>query len=86
MNNFNAYGFLEDLQDLIKEENPTDVWDFIHEEIDRECIYYSNCFEIIRDLNYTDWKDNEFGEINNISQLAYIALYEFVTDNIKLPA
>ena len=86
MRTFNQYGFLEDLQDLIKEENPSDVWGFIHEEIDRQVIYYADCFAIVQELFVTDWKDHEFGEITNIQQLAFTALYDFVVDNIEVEA
>ena len=86
MKTFNEYAFLEDLKTIIKEENPTDVWELIHEEIERECIYYADCFEIVRALHITDWKDNEFGEITNIAQLAFVALYDFVIDNLEIPA
>ena len=86
MKTFNEYAFLEDLQTTIKQENPTDVWELIYEEIERECIYYADCFEIVRALHITDWKDNEFGEITNIMQLAFAALYEFVSDNLEIPA
>jgi hypothetical protein len=86
MRTFNQYGFLEDLRDLIKEENPSDVWEFIHEEIDRAVIYYADCFAIVQELFVTDWKDNEFGEITNIQQLAYTALYDLVVDNIEVEA
>ncbi len=86
MKTFNEYAFLEDLQTTIKQENPTDVWELIHEEIERECIYYADCFEIVRALHITDWKDNEFGEITNITQLAFATLYEFVSDNLEIPA
>lgn len=86
MKTFNEYAFLEDLQTTIKEENPTDVWELIHHEIDNECIYYADCFEIVRALQITDWKDNEFGEITNITQLAFVSLLEFVSDNLNIPA
>jgi len=86
MSNFNQYQYLEDLTDLIKEENPSDVWEFIHQEIDRSVIYYSDCFAIVKELFVTDWKDNEFGEITNIQQLAFVALYDFVIDNLEVPA
>ena len=86
MKTFNEYAFLEDLKTIIKEENPTDVWELIHEEIERECIYYADCFEIVRALHITDWKDNEFGEITNITQLAFAALYEYVSENLEVEA
>ena len=86
MKTFNEYAFLEDLQTTIKQENPTDVWELIYEEIERECIYYADCFEIVRALHITDWKDNEFGEITNITQLAFAALYEYVSENLEVEA
>ena len=86
MKEFNEYDFLEDLKDTINQEHPSDAWDIIHQEIDRECTYYADCFEIVRALHITDWKDNEFGEITSITQLAYVSLYEFVSDNLEIPA
>ena len=83
MNNFNKYDFLSDLEDSIRTEQPEDIWEMVHQEIDRECIYYSDCFDIIKALNFTDWEDNELGQINNITQLAFTALYDFVVDNIN---
>jgi len=83
MKNFNKYSFLEELEDSIRTEQPEDIWEMVHQEIDRECIYYSDCFDIIKALNFTDWEDNELGQINNITQLAFISLYEFVVDNLN---
>ena len=83
MKNFNKYDFLEDLEESIRTEQPEDIWEMVHQEIDRECIYYSDCFDIIKALNFTDWEDNELGQINNITQLAFTALYEFVVDNLN---
>tara|TARA_R110001606_G_C14962406_1_gene602041 strand:+ start:194 stop:505 length:312 start_codon:yes stop_codon:yes gene_type:complete len=84
MSIFNEYNFLEELEDSIKSEQPEDVWEMIHQEIDSAVIYYSDCFDIIKALSYTSWEDNEFGEINNITQLAFTALYEFVSENINV--
>jgi|TARA_B110000858_G_C17570168_1_gene366489 hypothetical protein len=83
MNKFNKYDFLSDLEDSIRTEQPEDIWEMVHQEIDRECIYYSDCFDIIKALNFTDWEDNELGQINNITQLAFTALYDFVVDNLN---
>jgi len=86
MNQFKKYQFLGDLQDLIEQSDSGDVYSVIHQEIDNECIYYSDCFQIIEACGMTDWKENEFGEITNIQQLAFVALYDFVIDNLEIPA
>ena len=90
MSTFNVYGFIADLQQAIEEDSrtdyTTDYWDYVHQEIDNACMYYKDCFDIVRELHYTDWKDNEFGEITNIQQLAYTALYEYAVDNLEIPA
>ena len=86
MKTFNENDFLLDLEDSIASENPEDVWEMIHQTIDTECIYYSNCFDIVKTLNYRSWEDmNDYGEIKNITQLAFVALHEFVSENINLP-
>jgi|TARA_R110000824_G_scaffold65088_1_gene169816 hypothetical protein len=86
MSAFNENDFLEELEDSIKIESPEDVWEFVNYEIDRECIYNSNCFAIVKALNITDWSNSEFGEITNIQTLAFSSLYEFVSENITIPA
>jgi len=84
MANFSKDDFLDYLKDSIKEENPSEINEFIDEEIERAVIYYSDCFAIIEDLHVTDWKDSDFGEITNITQLAFVSLSEFVFDNLDL--
>lgn len=86
MDKFNKYAFLEDLKETIDQSDSGDLWDLVHQEIDNECIYYSDCFQIVEACGMTDWKDNEFGVITNIQQLAYVALYDFVVDNLEIPA
>jgi hypothetical protein len=87
MSNFNKYLFLDGLKatiiDAIKSGEITDisdVWEFQNQEIETACIYYSDCFDICKELNFTDWTNNEFGEITNITQAAYVALQEFIND------
>jgi hypothetical protein len=84
MATFSKDDYLLNLRDLIKEEKPSDLDQFINEEIDRAVIYYADCFAIIEDLNVTDWSDSDFGNITNITQLAYISLSDFVYDNLDL--
>lgn len=83
---FDVPEFIADIQATINFHKDADPWDLVHQEIDNACIYYKDCFDIVRELHYTDWKDNEFGEITNIQQLAYIALYEYAVDNLEIPA
>ena len=86
MDKFNKYAFLEDLKETIDQSDSGDLWDLVHQEIDNECIYYSDCFQIVEACSMIDWKDNEFGVITNIQQLAYVALYDFVVDKLEIPA
>jgi hypothetical protein len=72
---FNKYQFLRDLEDEIRGEI----------ENGNACIYYSDCFDICKELNATDFTDYEmFGEIKSINQLAYAALYEYVFDEYDI--
>ena len=91
MERFNKYQFVADLEAELLEavsseqiEDTDQVWDWIHQSIDSAVIYYADCFEIVRELGFTDWEGNEFGPITNISQAAYAALYEHVNENIDL--
>jgi len=89
MTEFNKYNFIDQLKADIKSEklDSDNVWDFIYQEIDRECIYYYNCFEIVKQLNVTDWSDMEgrgdSGHITDITQLAAFALTDYVVENLQ---
>lgn len=90
MKNFNKYDFLEALKnDILAEilnENITDlegIEDYLNSEIDRSVIYYSDCFDICQALMFTDWSDNQFGVIDNITQAAWVALRELVDDEFN---
>lgn len=85
---FNQYGFIASLQEDLKERiqseeiTTTDgIYDFITEEVDNACIYYADCFDIIKTLNFTDFTGGDF-EITNVSQAAYAALYEFTQESV----
>jgi 3-dehydroquinate dehydratase len=93
MNTFNKYQFLADLQTELLDavatnqiESEDQVWDWIHQAIDNEVIYYADCFAIIYALNFTDWSDTEFAPVTNVSIAAYSALYEFVNEELDLSA
>jgi hypothetical protein len=88
MNTFNKYNYLEDINnELINEINAgniqtyDDIQEYILTDIDNQVIYYSDCFDICRELNATDFTAYA-SECNNISQLAYQALYEFICDEL----
>jgi len=87
MSTFNKYGFIEDLKnDLLNDikngylKDTDEIWDRIHEQIDNAVIYYSDCFEICKELNFTDFTSHELGEASNICQAAYFALYDWVNE------
>ena len=83
MYNFDQRQWLADLEANIKADAPSDKWGYIHEEIDNAVIYYTECMAIVTALQYWDWEENEMGRIDNITQLAWVALYEYVVDNIE---
>ena len=87
---FNKYQFLRDLKASIITEiengniaNEDDLRDYVNHDIDNECIYYADCFAIAMELNATDFTAFDM-EINNISQLAYCALDEYVNEELDL--
>ncbi len=84
---FNKYQFLRDLEAEIKLEiakgditNENEIDEYIDREIDNACVFNSDCFDICKELNATDFTIFEFGEPKNISQLAFYALYEYVQE------
>lgn len=90
MSDFNSYSFISDLQEEIKQYcDTTDedcIRDYIEQECERACIYYSNCFSIVSELQITDWSDlcSEFGEITDITTLAFHALSEYTFNEIDI--
>jgi hypothetical protein len=89
MNNFNKYGYIEDLQDLLLQailDNDLDRADYIGDHIaadlDNQVIYYQDCFEIAEALSLTSFTGYELGDATNISQLAYFGLYEFINEEL----
>lgn len=89
MENFNEYQFIDDLQNellqrILNEEltDSSEIWDFIHPELDNQVIYYSDCFDICKKLCFTDFTGHDLGEINGICQAAYCALYDWINDEL----
>jgi hypothetical protein len=86
---FNKYNWIEEqiasLSELAKDGGDyDDLQQRLHEDIDNDCIHYAHCFALIAELGMTDWSDSEFGRITNIQQLAYVALYEFASEEIDI--
>lgn len=90
MERFNKYQFVADLETELLEavdngqiDNLDEAHDWISQSIDSAVIYYADCFEIIRELHFTDFTGSDF-EITNVSQAAFAALFEYVSENIDL--
>lgn len=93
---FNKYKWLEEqtesLIEYIKEDhkngNRTDVdslQEKLHIDLDTDVIYYSDCWDICKELAPAyEWDRSDFGPINNVSQLAYVALYDWAMQKIDL--
>lgn len=64
------------------------IQDLICQEIDNAVIYYADAWAIAFELADSDWSDmaSEFGEITNICQLAYAALFDKVQDDHQMVA
>jgi hypothetical protein len=88
-NEFNIYRFLDDLDLELREmmddgqiDNEDDLRTIIDESIDNANIYYGDSLEIVKELQYWDWRDNPLGmDLTNISQVGYAALAEKVEDS-----
>ena len=63
--------------------NEEECWDLVFNMISDAVIYYSDCFEIVQELNYTIFTDATF-PINNICDAAYNALYEWSLENVDV--
>jgi hypothetical protein len=89
MSNFNKYQFISGLESDINGaiimndiKSMDDVREWIDNQVDTACIYYSDCFDIIKDLNFTDW--SAFGNVTDVTLAAFFALTDFVDENLDL--
>jgi hypothetical protein len=85
---FDQYEFVSTLEKEIKDKIQKgefgeyyDIQEFINEEIETACIYYSDCFDIIKALNFTDFNNSSF-EITNVAEAAACALSEFLLERL----
>ena len=92
---FNKYEWLTRKQEALKDhiswevghgnEVDTDqLQEQLRIELDNSVIYYHECFDIIKYCGFADWSDHELGPITNVSQAAYIALYDFCNEELDL--
>lgn len=89
---FNKYEYTRNLSYQLVEaiengeiKSSDSLQDYVHQDIENMCIYYSDCFDIIKELNFTDFSasENELGiDIQNVSQAAFCALWELVYSEI----
>lgn len=87
---FNKHTWIQEERDILLEyAKDGATYDELHDQlmsdIDTDCIYYTNCFDIIKALGFTDWSEAEF-EVKNIVQAAYCALYELSNEEIDIDA
>ena len=91
MNRFYYSDFRKDVQNAISTDLPSNVSedevnDFVREWVDNACIYYADCWAIANDMAPHDWSElaAEWGEITNITTLAYCVLFEHVQQDEEL--
>lgn len=97
MRSFNKYTFIDNLNEELTTEaarmfrseiDESEAVDSLHEfittELENAVVYYADAFNIIAELQFVDWSDNNFGPITNVSQAAYVALNEFVGEEISI--
>jgi hypothetical protein len=75
--------YIEDIGDIILNDygRAIDFNEAFNEVIDNYAIYYTDQLDIIRNLGYYDWRNNDLGiEVTTIGQVAYLALNELYND------
>jgi hypothetical protein len=87
---FNKYQWVreceEEVMRQLKDGNITqeeESWDIVFNMIQDATTYNYDCFEIIKELNYTNFEDAIF-DCKDIYGLAYNALYEFSLENVNV--
>ena len=88
MSNFNKYQFIVDLNEEILSaiksgeiQSADDIQDWAHQSVENACIYYADCFDIIKELGFFDWSNCDY-EISGVTSAAYAALTEYVEQNL----
>lgn len=73
----------QELADMNTETLYNHAHDLSHQVMDNMVIYYSDAFQIVQRLGVCNWEhfNNEYGQVDNISQLAYLALNEYIQEH-----
>lgn len=86
METFNKYKFIdylkEDINQAIKDGDIKDednLNEYIYNEVDRYCIYYHTCYQIVAEL-----QAYEFEGAKNITELAYNSLTEYIFNEVNI--
>ena len=87
---FNKYQWVQMVEDEIFSQAEDDIirtqdeaWELVNAMIDDSVIYTSDCFDIIKALNYYDWKHSDL-PVTNIQQAAYNALLDLAIEKIDI--
>ena len=85
---FNKYEWVDkakaELLELAKGNCSEDELDeALYHLIDTAVIYYSDCWDIAREFNMTDWSELDY-PVKNITQLAAYALREYASGAIDI--
>jgi hypothetical protein len=93
---FNKYKWLEEQKESLKEYIVTEwangntpdygeLCEQLQTDIDRDVIYYNDCWDICRELApCNEWDKLELGPVTSLAQLAYISLYEYANETLDL--
>ena len=69
------------INEYLKYDKNQDFGDVFMEVIDDYFIYYTDQWQVVRDLGYYNWKDNDLDmQPTNVGQVCYLALYELYGD------
>ena len=87
---FNKYKWVQMVEDEIFNQAENDIirtqddaWELVNMMIDDSTIYNSDCFDIIKELNYFDWENSDL-PVTNIRQAAYNALLDLAIEKVEI--
>jgi len=87
---FNKYQWVQMVEDEIFTKAEDDIirtqdeaWELVNTMIDDSTIYNSDCFDIIKALNYFDWENSDL-PVTNIRQATYNALLDLAIEKVDI--